>query len=120
VFNQRSIEGQDIVLFCKSEGSVSWDKRSVGGRIQVFMVQDEEDTIVCKRDSDELSVLADFSLLIKKASVSDSGLYFCNDSPVVNLTVAPSQESSTNTCTTATSKRTTESSTNTQPFTTTT
>ncbi|XP_053092545.1 uncharacterized protein LOC128318740 [Pangasianodon hypophthalmus] len=101
VFSQRSTEGRDIILFCKNEGSVSWDRRADGGRIHVFFVQDEKDTIVCHRGPDRFTVLADSSLLIKKASVSDSGIYYCNDSPVVNLTVTPSQESSTSTYTTA-------------------
>ncbi|MCJ8735575.1 hypothetical protein PDJAM_G00248660, partial [Pangasius djambal] len=90
VFDRRITEGSDITIPCENEGRVSWSKLADGKREIILTAQDGEVSLQSKPHPDHrYSVLANLSLVIKEASVSDSGIYYCNATSVVKLTVAP-------------------------------
>ncbi|XP_053344159.1 uncharacterized protein LOC128514361 [Clarias gariepinus] len=84
-------EGTDIILLCENDEKGSWSKRTEDGRVDLYILRNNEDTTVYKRAPDDrYTVLPDSTLMIKSLSLSDSGIYYCNGYPVLNLTVAPS------------------------------
>ncbi|KAG7324654.1 hypothetical protein KOW79_012670 [Hemibagrus wyckioides] len=90
VLNQSLTEGSDTFLFCKNDGKVIWGKGVDGQRVDILTAEHGDITVKHRPDPDHrYSVLGDLSLLIKRVSLSDSGIYFCNTVPVVNLTVTP-------------------------------
>ncbi|XP_060760628.1 uncharacterized protein LOC132870783 [Neoarius graeffei] len=90
VSNQSGTEQGDTLLFCKHNGKVIWSKSVDGGRGDILTAKNGEITIKHKPDPDNrYSVLSDLSLLIQNLFQSDSGIYYCNTVPVVNLTVSP-------------------------------
>lgn len=85
-------EGSDLTVPCENEGGVRWSKSANGKREILFSVQRGEDSVQSEPASDHrYSALANLSLGIKEAWVSDSGVYYCNASAVLNLTVTPSK-----------------------------
>lgn len=91
-FNQSRTEGRNIKLPCDDDGEVLWTKQTNDKKVEfILFVEVEKDVFICKRDPDSrYIVLPDSSLLIKKALVSDSGIYHCDDL-FINLTVMPSE-----------------------------
>ncbi|XP_073715435.1 uncharacterized protein [Misgurnus anguillicaudatus] len=88
IFNRSVTVGKDVILGCKHEGKVVWSKDRNGTRVDILTAEKDEVTI--KRFSIPLNrygVLDDLSLHIKSVSVSDSGIYYCNATPTVNLIV---------------------------------
>ncbi|KAI7814994.1 hypothetical protein IRJ41_024695 [Triplophysa rosa] len=91
IHSQSSTEGADVFLYCKHEGKVQWTKHSDGNRLTVLTAESKEK--IEKHNPDphnRYSVIDDLSLHIKNVSVSDSGIYYCNANPTVNLTVTAS------------------------------
>ncbi|KAB5565318.1 hypothetical protein PHYPO_G00239900 [Pangasianodon hypophthalmus] len=89
-FDQSRTEGTNFMIYCYSVQTPFWTKRINEETLDVLFTQDKENTIMYKRDPDKRYViLPDSSLVIRNASVSDSGIYYCKHSPVVNLTVFP-------------------------------
>ncbi|KAG7324651.1 hypothetical protein KOW79_012667 [Hemibagrus wyckioides] len=90
VLNQSLTEGNNTFLYCENDGKVIWDKGVDEGRSSILTAEHGDITVKHRPDPDHrYSVLSDLSLLIKRVSPSDSGIYFCNTVPVVNLTVTP-------------------------------
>ncbi|XP_046875168.1 peptidyl-prolyl cis-trans isomerase G-like isoform X2 [Hypomesus transpacificus] len=74
-----------------SEGDVTWSRDQDGGRVDILTVrkgQDSEDKHI-HDPGKRFSSVADKSLTILRVISSDSGVYYCNGEPVVNLTVTP-------------------------------
>ncbi|XP_062343146.1 uncharacterized protein LOC134040960 [Osmerus eperlanus] len=72
-----------------SEGNVTWSRDQNGGRVDILTVrkgQDSEDKHISDPGK-RFSSGADKSLKMFKVISSDSGVYYCNGEPVVNLTV---------------------------------
>ncbi|KAF4081760.1 hypothetical protein AMELA_G00164650 [Ameiurus melas] len=91
ISNQIHTEGSDAFLSCEYDGKVIWSKGVDGGRGDILTAEHGEITIKHRPDPDNrYSVLSDSSLHIKDLSLSDSGIYYCNSVPVVNLMVTPS------------------------------
>ncbi|XP_039461299.1 uncharacterized protein LOC120435611 [Oreochromis aureus] len=85
-------EGTQVSLRCPHsvEGEVRWSRESGGSRADI-LTADGDGNIKHINDSQKrYSSLADRSLIIVRASVSDSGRYFCNHEAAVELTVIPS------------------------------
>ncbi|XP_046875198.1 uncharacterized protein LOC124467108 isoform X2 [Hypomesus transpacificus] len=73
------------------EGDVRWSRDQDGGRVDILTVrkgQDSEDKHI-HDPGKRFSSVADKSLTILRVISSDSGVYYCNGEPVVNLTVTP-------------------------------
>ncbi|XP_044028520.1 uncharacterized protein LOC122864862 isoform X2 [Siniperca chuatsi] len=71
------------------EGKVTWSREINGNKVDILTVDGDGDI----RHNDpgrRYSSLADKSLHIRRAAVSDTGRYFCNNEPAVELTVIPS------------------------------
>ena len=76
-----------------SEGDVRWSRDKDGGRVNILTVrkgQDSEDKHI-HDPGKHFSSVADKSLNILRVISSDSGVYYCNGEPVVNLTVTPGE-----------------------------
>nr|XP_055050857.1 uncharacterized protein LOC129436619 [Misgurnus anguillicaudatus] len=88
IFNQSVTVGKDISLVCKHEGKVTWSKDRNGTRVDILTAETDGETIKLISDPhNRYSVLDDLSLHIKSVSDSDSGIYYCNAAPTVNLIV---------------------------------
>ncbi|KAM9496268.1 uncharacterized protein Hap1MRO34_024439 [Clarias gariepinus] len=89
MFFQRIDEGSDITIHCKNQSNVSWSKR-VDRKREVILTAQHED--ISQSDPDHrYSLLSNSSLVIKKTGESDSGIYYCNSTPVLSLMVTPLQ-----------------------------
>ncbi|XP_056600824.1 uncharacterized protein LOC130417928 isoform X2 [Triplophysa dalaica] len=89
--HQRSTEGADVFLICKHEGKVQWTKGRDGYRLMILTAERSEE--IKKHNADphnRYSVIDDLDLHIKNVSLSDSGIYYCNATATVNLTVTAS------------------------------
>ncbi|KAL7858747.1 hypothetical protein AOLI_G00188490 [Acnodon oligacanthus] len=90
MFSQIGTEGREVILKCGNEGKVTWEKGTESGRSSILTAEDGELTQNHRPDPEHrYSVLGDLSLVIRSVSLSDSGIYYCNSAPVVNLTVSP-------------------------------
>ncbi|XP_056613391.1 myosin light chain kinase, smooth muscle-like [Triplophysa dalaica] len=106
--HQRSTEGADVFLICKNEGKVQWTKVRDGYRLMILTGERSEE--IKKHNADphnRYSVTDDLDLHIKNVSLSDSGIYYCNATATVNLTVTAPDFSKP----TASSKSSTEATT---------
>ncbi|XP_044028518.1 myosin tail region-interacting protein MTI1-like isoform X3 [Siniperca chuatsi] len=84
-------EKASISLRCPHsvEGKVTWSREINGNKVDILTVEADGDI----RHNDprrRYSSLADKTLHIRRAAVSDTGRYFCNNEPAVELTVIPS------------------------------
>ncbi|XP_072529411.1 uncharacterized protein [Salminus brasiliensis] len=109
IFNLSGTQGRDVSLFCDKEGKVFWEKGTDGGRSLILSAEKGEIITKYKPDPENrFSVNSeDSSLLIKNLSLSDSGIYYCNTVPVVNLTVYPPPPPAGRRSTTTSTKTTT-------------
>ncbi|KAM9386386.1 uncharacterized protein KZ484_007908 [Pholidichthys leucotaenia] len=84
-------EQQQITLRCLKikENKVTWSRETDGGKVDILTADDDRDQKHIKDPQKRYSSLADGSLSINRAEVSDSGTYFCNNKPAVELTVIP-------------------------------
>ncbi|KAL7868690.1 hypothetical protein SRHO_G00100740 [Serrasalmus rhombeus] len=90
IFSQSGTEGRDVILACGNEGKVVWEKGADRGRSTILTAEDGEIKQRHRPDPENrYSVLPDLSLVIRSVSLSDSGIYYCNAAPAVNLTVNP-------------------------------
>ncbi|XP_036417293.1 uncharacterized protein LOC118801219 [Colossoma macropomum] len=88
--SQSETEGRDVILPCINEGKVIWSQDTDGGRSDILSAENGEITQKHRPDPENrYSVVSSLSLIIKSVSLSDSGIYYCNSAPVVNLTVNP-------------------------------
>ncbi|KAL7868591.1 hypothetical protein SRHO_G00099750 [Serrasalmus rhombeus] len=110
ILSQSGTEGRDVILACGNEGKVVWSKGADRGRSTILTAEDGEITQRLRPDPENrYSVLPDLSLVIRSVSLSDSGIYYCNSAPAVNLTVNPAPPAAKRTTT-----KTTEASTTTE------
>lgn len=92
IHSQTHPQGSNAFLICEHNGKVIWSKGVDGQRADILTAQQGEGTIKHKPDPDlRYSVLSDLELFMRNLSLSDSGIYYCNAVPVVNLTVTPLQ-----------------------------
>ncbi|KAI5100914.1 hypothetical protein C0J45_9900 [Silurus meridionalis] len=90
---QTHTEGSDVVFYCNNDGKVMWSKGVPEGRREIITAQRGETPKKLHPDPDNrFMMLSDFSLYIRNVSVSDSGIYYCNAVPVVNLIITPVEE----------------------------
>lgn len=90
MFNQSISVGSKITLSCKNEGKVSWRKRVDGNRELILRAEEGEHPVQSKPASDlRYNITTNLSLIIRDVSESDSGVYYCNAVPVLDLTVMP-------------------------------
>ncbi|KAI4871394.1 hypothetical protein NFI96_009853, partial [Prochilodus magdalenae] len=83
-------EGRSVSLACGNEGKVVWSKGADRGTSAILTAEDGVITQKHRADpGNRYRVLADLSLVIVNLSLSDSGTYYCNNDPVVYLTVYP-------------------------------
>ncbi|XP_036416198.1 uncharacterized protein LOC118800141 [Colossoma macropomum] len=100
IFSQSETEGRDVSLVCVNASKVIWSKGTDGGRSAILSAESGEITQKHRPDPENrYSVLTDSSLVIKSVSLSDSGIYYCNSAPVVNLTVNPAASTASPTTT---------------------
>ncbi|XP_046714699.1 uncharacterized protein LOC124392057 [Silurus meridionalis] len=58
--------------------------------MDVYISLFKGEIFICKLDLDKrFKILPDSSLSIRNVSLSDSGVYYCKDFPMVNLTITP-------------------------------
>ncbi|XP_047461565.1 uncharacterized protein LOC125020268 isoform X2 [Mugil cephalus] len=72
------------------KNKVTWSRIRDGRKVDILTVDGDRDIKHIKDPDKRFSSLADKSLVIIRADVSDSGVYLCDDKPAVNLTVIPS------------------------------
>ncbi|XP_067333237.1 uncharacterized protein [Channa argus] len=84
-------EKQQISLPCPQpmEPKVTWSRKTNGHKEDILTAHDRDEKHINDPDK-RFSSLADKSLHISRAAVSDSGTYFCNNKKAVELTVIPS------------------------------
>ncbi|XP_046715254.1 uncharacterized protein LOC124392358 isoform X4 [Silurus meridionalis] len=91
-------EGNNTYLYCDNNGSVFWSKGVKEGRRTIITAKPGEGTIKHIPDPElRFSVLSDLTLIIKKVSLSDSGIYYCNAVPLYNLIITPVQNTTAKT-----------------------
>ncbi|CAI5692097.1 unnamed protein product [Oreochromis niloticus] len=85
-------EGTQVTLRCPHsvEGNVRWSRESGGSRADILTVDGDGNIKHINDPQKRYSSLADRSLMILRAALSDSGRYFCNHEAAVELTVIPS------------------------------
>ncbi|KAF5888293.1 roundabout 2-like, partial [Clarias magur] len=108
LYDKTGTEGRDVSLYCGHDGSVIWEKGGPGGRHTILTAKHGEETNPIKHNPDpdhRFSVFSDLSLYIRDLSLSDSGVYYCNAVPVVNLTVTQLQNIMTKSPTTEDSEK---------------
>lgn len=93
IIHEITEEKQPVTLLCPPsvpvDGAVTWIRDTNGHRVDLLTVDADGHT---RHDDDRLRRyrrLADKSLYIYKATVSDTGRYFCNNKPAVDVTVIP-------------------------------
>ncbi|KAL6473779.1 hypothetical protein MHYP_G00173400 [Metynnis hypsauchen] len=107
IFSQSKTEGRDVILGCVNEGKVTWGKGTDGGRSDILTAEDGEITQKHRPDPENrYSVLTDLSLVIKSVALSDSGIYYCNSAPAVNLSVNPAPSETVSSSRPTTERRT--------------
>ncbi|XP_037651329.1 uncharacterized protein LOC119503559 [Sebastes umbrosus] len=84
-------EKTSVTLRCSHsvEGDVTWSREINGRKVLILTAGDDGDI----RHNDPVkrySSLADNSLYIRRVNISDAGRFWCNNEPVVELTVIPS------------------------------
>lgn len=87
MFDQRIIVGSEIIVPCTNKGNVSWSKRVNGSRQLILRAQTGENLNPALHH--RYNITTNLSLVIREVSESDSGVYYCNSVPVVDLTVMP-------------------------------
>ncbi|XP_019211305.1 uncharacterized protein LOC109200262 [Oreochromis niloticus] len=85
-------EGTQVTVRCPYylQGKVRWSRESGGSRADILTVDGDRNIKHINDPQKRYSSQADRSLIILRASVSDSGRYFCNSYPAEELTVIPS------------------------------
>ncbi|XP_066524840.1 uncharacterized protein [Hoplias malabaricus] len=92
IFSQIEMEKSNVILSCVNNGNVTWERDTDEWSRPIISAINGN--IIWKIDpGDKYSLLIDFSLVIKRVSVYDSGIYYCNNDPVVDLIVYPTTPS---------------------------
>ncbi|KAI4875920.1 hypothetical protein NFI96_025298 [Prochilodus magdalenae] len=90
LFSLSGTEGRGISLVCGNESKVVWEKGADGGRSSILTAEGGAITQKLRADpGNRYRVMSDLSLWIVNLSLSDSGIYYCNNVSVVDLTVYP-------------------------------
>ncbi|XP_038581317.1 hemicentin-1-like [Micropterus salmoides] len=90
---RKTIKEKDpVTLPCPHsvEGKVMWSRERNGRRVDILLIDGDRDIRLLHKPYKGYSSLADKSLHIVRAGVSDSGRYFCNNEVAAELTVIPS------------------------------
>ncbi|XP_051251081.1 uncharacterized protein LOC127360673 isoform X2 [Dicentrarchus labrax] len=84
-------EKDPVFLSCPHsvEGKVTWGRERDGRRVDILTADGDRD-IRHNDPGERYRSLVDKSLYIHRVTVSDTGRYFCNNEPAVELTVIPS------------------------------
>nr|XP_055068089.1 uncharacterized protein LOC129449864 [Misgurnus anguillicaudatus] len=97
IFNRRVTVGKDVFLVCNHKGNVTWSKARDGTRVDILTAEKDEETKKLISDPhNRYSLLDDLSLYIERVSLSDSGIYSCNETPTVNLIVTEPDSNTSN------------------------
>ncbi|XP_045915005.1 uncharacterized protein LOC123976700 [Micropterus dolomieu] len=85
-------EKDPVTLPCPHsvEGKVMWSRERNGRRVDILLIDGDRDIRLLHKPYKGYSSLADKSLHIVRAGVSDSGRYFCDNKVAAELTVIPS------------------------------
>ncbi|XP_030597766.1 uncharacterized protein LOC115788747 [Archocentrus centrarchus] len=85
-------EKENAILPCPHsvKGKVLWSRESEGRKVDILTADCDGNEKHINDSGRRYSSQADMSLIILKASVSDSGRYLCNNEAAVELTVIPS------------------------------
>ncbi|XP_039977083.1 uncharacterized protein LOC120786071 isoform X2 [Xiphias gladius] len=97
-------EKKSITLSCphSTEGKVIWSiEKGQGGKVDILTAGGDAGRNQSQDQGERYTSLADKSLHISRAVVSDSGRYFCNGQLVVQLSVIPSAQRTRPTATSA-------------------
>ncbi|XP_078146597.1 uncharacterized protein LOC139918669 [Centroberyx gerrardi] len=80
-----------VTLLCPRsvEDTVTWSRESNGSKVDILTVDGDGEKRHIHDPFKRYKSVADKSLYILKTNVSDTGKYFCNDEPAVELTVIP-------------------------------
>ncbi|XP_051246731.1 peroxidasin homolog isoform X5 [Dicentrarchus labrax] len=86
-------EKNSVTLRCPHsvEGKVRWSRERDGHRVDILTADGGRDIKHIRDPGRRYSSSADKSLYIQRVTVSDTGRYFCNNEPAVQLTVIPSE-----------------------------
>uniref|UniRef100_A0A2I4CHA5 Uncharacterized protein LOC106528688 n=1 Tax=Austrofundulus limnaeus TaxID=52670 RepID=A0A2I4CHA5_AUSLI len=92
LFHKAFNEKQQINLYCRPpvEKTVTWSLERNGNKTDILTSDGEGTKKHIKGTSKIYDSAADGSFFILKAEISDSGKYFCNNKPAVDVTVIPS------------------------------
>ncbi|XP_030597738.1 uncharacterized protein LOC115788727 [Archocentrus centrarchus] len=85
-------EKENAILPCPHsvKGKVLWSRESEGRKVDILTADGDRNEKHINDSGKRYNSQADGSLIILKASVSDSGRYLCNNEAAVELTVIPS------------------------------
>ncbi|KAI3358970.1 hypothetical protein L3Q82_015354, partial [Scortum barcoo] len=85
-------ERDSITLPCPHSGprKVTWSRKRDGQKVDILIIDGDRDIRLVDKPQKRYSLLADNSLYIFKATVSDAAKFFCNNEPAAELTVIPS------------------------------
>ena len=84
-------EKQPVALPCPhAVGAVTWSRETNGHRVDILTTGDEGDKKHIPDPGKRYSALADKSLHIRRANISDSRTYLCNNEAAVELMVITS------------------------------
>lgn len=89
-------EKDSIALHCPLQsvkGKVTWSREINGSKVDILIVDGDRDIRLVHDRYKRYSSLADKSLHIFRAAVSDTAKYLCNNEPAAELTVIPSGNS---------------------------
>lgn len=82
-------EKQSIALPCPPsvEGNVTWSRETNGSKVDILTADGDKGKTDIHDLDGRYSLLANKSLLILRAAVSDAGRYFCNSKAAGELTM---------------------------------
>ncbi|XP_047460304.1 uncharacterized protein LOC125019527 isoform X3 [Mugil cephalus] len=91
LFHKVVEERQVVILHCRQpvKNKVTWSRERDGRKVDILTIDGDRDIKHIKDPKKRFISLADKSLVVFKADISDSGKYLCDDEEAVELTVIP-------------------------------